>query len=268
MFKESLTGRRIIDKLCQEDGIDGYSLRNRSAKDLAEMIANALQDEGKGEYLQDFFRGNTAQEEISISLVPKKEPIKFEAGLVSELGDLGGPKFQNPKTDTYKIRTDLNYLLALLYSKIFPIFEDTIFTPANGIVHTYKFNNQPSTAHIATITSYRGIGLSLSQSHLYESIISSMTAISDKLINETLHGNFSDPRRESYNWDSFDGIEKIYGIQNQRSLEEYHEQYKWGYAYLGTPFPMILELPVGHNGALSRIFINFLMNGLVANAPS
>ena len=34
-------------------------------------------------------------------------------------------------------------------------------------------------------------------------------------------------------------------------------------AYLGSPSPVILELPVGYNNALSNVYIAFLMNGLV-----
>ena len=34
-------------------------------------------------------------------------------------------------------------------------------------------------------------------------------------------------------------------------------------AYLGSPTPSVLELPVGYNNALSNVYIPFLMNGLV-----
>lgn len=36
-----------------------------------------------------------------------------------------------------------------------------------------------------------------------------------------------------------------------------------GLAYLGSPTPSVLELPIGYNNALSNVYIPFLMNGLV-----
>jgi len=40
-----------------------------------------------------------------------------------------------------------------------------------------------------------------------------------------------------------------------------------GLAYLGSPSPVILELPVGFDNKLQKIYILFLMNGLVVNIP-
>lgn len=37
------------------------------------------------------------------------------------------------------------------------------------------------------------------------------------------------------------------------------------FAYLGSPTPTMLELPMGYNNKLSRVFVPFLMNGLVVH---
>lgn len=41
-----------------------------------------------------------------------------------------------------------------------------------------------------------------------------------------------------------------------------------GLAFLGSPSPVILELPVGFDNKLQKIYIMFLMNGLVVNIPT
>jgi hypothetical protein len=40
-----------------------------------------------------------------------------------------------------------------------------------------------------------------------------------------------------------------------------------GFAYLGSPSPVVLELPIGFNNQLSNVYIVFLMNGLVVHIP-
>jgi hypothetical protein len=40
-----------------------------------------------------------------------------------------------------------------------------------------------------------------------------------------------------------------------------------GLAYLGSPSPVVLELPVGFDNKLGNVYILFLMNGLVVNIP-
>lgn len=40
------------------------------------------------------------------------------------------------------------------------------------------------------------------------------------------------------------------------------------FAYLGSPSPVILELPLGYNNVLANVYIIFLMNGLVVYIPN
>lgn len=41
-----------------------------------------------------------------------------------------------------------------------------------------------------------------------------------------------------------------------------------GMAYLGSPSPVVLELPIGYDSTLSNVYIIFLMNGLVVDVPA
>lgn len=266
------TGNEILLELANKAGY--VKIPTKTPIELAMLIAEKLNVSG-GVSLMDFLYQKHSAFDLVAQSLNNKPHWSDAAGVVDELGDIAAASGFNPPLPI--ARTDINLLCCTLYSLLFTIFNSATFEPSNGIVHTYKEydslegpNGSKSTyqrmraSHIsvltATLNKYDGASILES--------FKSLVALNSYL---SLYGDTMKP-------EEFDGVAVLQGLCDKdtrvhknrvsgeslsASIQKCHEVNKFGYAYLGVPYPMFMELPVGHCGNRCSRFIPFLMNGLV-----
>lgn len=265
MFSQALSGREILEVLYRKSGLTKENfdiLRNKDEESLGRLIQDRIANIDVGIDFNDWLIDAPSARRSMEATIYREGVGLFDYGKVDK-------NIKSPR-----IRTDVDLLVCILYSKFFPFFNETIFVPANGCVHTYnesilnhRFNMKRSTL-ISVLTTKDNLYFHPENSA--EEIVESIKGIVKENLRIAIYGN------NQVNLNEFDGIYQLTSkkvVYNKRihdSLFDLTRVYNslwhtgiYRFAYLGTPYPSVLELPIGFGGSYARLFIPFLMNGLI-----